>query len=288
MARHAIAEVAWEMFRPSTGSGGAAVYDYGCDNEQLLEQVADGGTLWLSTNRQKPQQQRRYSLAYKLVNCMRIAPEESIFSGKWKYVVRARDWRQSRHFGYNDATDTLHRLVFTSGEPMSAVPDMSHRLQDIPGLTEGDVTHLERLQHKIEYGRKVFISYSREDALLAEEIESELEKRDISVSRDVAFLQPGQEWEKAIRQELESTDCFLVMMSPASAASKHVRDEVRWAVAEYQAGGLVKSILPIVLFEECRKKFPELSKFERWTFPDPEHSREGFDRLATGIAPTPR
>jgi hypothetical protein len=62
MSRHAAATVKWEIFRPSKGTGGAAVYDYGCDQKQLLERVADGGTLWLITSTRKAKEPRRYHL----------------------------------------------------------------------------------------------------------------------------------------------------------------------------------------------------------------------------------
>ena len=247
MATQAAAMVKWEIFRPSKGTGGAAVYDYGSDQEKLHERVARGGTLWLITSTRKGEEPRRYHLAYKLVDCAIVRPEESIFSGKWKYVVRAQNWNRSRHFGYNDATDTLSRLRFTSGKPMSEVSNIGLRLLSIPELTPADITLLQRLEHKIVSGRAAFVSYSRADATLSAKIEYELGKRDVSVSRDVAFLKPGQDFAEAIQQEVEGTDCFIVLISPNAAKSHWVRREVNWALSEYEARGLVKSIIPAVL-----------------------------------------
>jgi hypothetical protein len=51
MTKHAAAMVKWDVFRPKGGTGGAAVYGYGSNQERLLQRVADGGTLWLMTNR---------------------------------------------------------------------------------------------------------------------------------------------------------------------------------------------------------------------------------------------
>ncbi len=283
MTKQAVAIVKWEIFRPGKGTGGAAVYDYGSDQKRLLARVADGGTLWLITSRRKAKETRRYHLAYKLVDCAEVPPEESIFSEKWKYVVRAQDWRQSRHFGYNDATETVRRLKFTSGKPMSEVSNVGLRLLSIPELTSGDVDLLNRLQHKIENGRTVFISYSHTDATMAAKIESELGKRDVSVSRDVAFLQPGQEWAEALRQEVAGTDCFLVLISLGAAGSTWVRREVEWAVSEYDKRGLVKSIIPVVLPKGGWEQFPELHRFERWEYPPVKRQAEAFSRLAKGI-----
>jgi len=284
MRNAAIAMVKWEVFRPTGGGGGAAVFDYGSDQKQLHVRAAEGGTLWLITSTRRGKDPRRYHLAYKLVDCTAIPREESIFSGQWKYVVRARNWTDSRHFGFNDATDTIRRLRFTAGKPMSAVSNLGLRLMTIPQLSAEDVVLLERLQHKLEEGRTVFISYSHEDVRFATEIEIELGKRDVSVSRDVAFLKPGQQWKEALRREVAATDCFVVLISPKSAESEWVRREVGWAIGEYEAGGLVKAVVPIVLRQGGWERFEELHHIQRWDYPESTHRTEMFDRLAQGIA----
>jgi hypothetical protein len=216
MKTQAVAFVKWEIFRPGKGTGGVAVYDFGSNKKELNKKVSDGGTLWLITSTRKKKESRKYHLAYKLVNCKSILPGESLFSGRWKYVVRAQDWNESRHFGYNDATDVIGRLEFNSGKAMAEVSNYGLRLLSIPELNNEDITLLERFQNKIENGRTVFLSYSRKDSKLAEVIESELEKRELSVSRDVTFLKPGQEWAEALRKEVSGTECFIVLISPYS------------------------------------------------------------------------
>jgi hypothetical protein len=283
MTKHAVAMVRWDIFRPGKGAYGAKVLDYGSDQERLVERVADGGTLWLITSRRRRNKLRRYHLAYKLVDCTRVDPFDSKFSGDWKYVVRAGDWRQSRHFGYNDATDTVRLLRFTTGRPMSDVVNIGLRLLSIPELTSGDVELLERLQHKIENGRSAFISYAHEDDELAAGIESELGQRDVSVSRDLTMLGPGQEWAEALQQEVTGTDCFAVLISPNAAASKWVRREVQWALNEYERGSLVTSIVPVVLPTGGWEQFPELHRFQRWEYPARETWDKAFAQLAAGI-----
>lgn len=283
MSRHAIAMVRWDVFRPGGGTGGAAVYDYGSNQERLLQRVADGGTLWLVTSRKANSRCVSYHLAYKLANCGEVDSQQSLFSGKWKFVVRSGDWGESRHFRYNEANDTLRQLHFTSGRPMLEVFNIGLRLLSIPELTASDVVLLERLQHKIENGRAIFISYSHSDSLIAAIFEDELLKRDISASRDVAFLQPGQEWEAALQREVTGTDCFMVLISSAAAESKFVRREVGWALAEYKARGLVKAIIPVVTESGAWDKFPELHCFQRWYYPASEVTSTDFDKLARGI-----
>jgi hypothetical protein len=284
--QHAAAMVAWKTFR-SGATGGAKAYDYGSNQRRLLDRVDGGGTLWLITSTRRARESRRYHLAYKLTDCAAIDPMTSLFSGRYAYVVRAGDRRVSHHFGFNDATSTLQRLRFTSGKPMAEVTNLGLRLLSIPGLTSGDVELLERLQHQIEHGRNVFLSYSHLDAAIAFTIETELGNRDVSVSRGYSILLPGQRWEEALRQEVASTDCFVVLVSPNSAAEgSFVRREVEWALAEYTSGGLVTTILPIVVPGGGWDAFPKLHPFHRWDYPMRTLRPEFFDRLADGIAAT--
>ena len=280
--------VKWEVFRPKTGLGapdslyGHAQY-YGSNQARLLERVSEGGTLWLITSRRKGRDQRTHHLAYKLTNCVAVEAHKP-----WKYVVRASGSAQSRHFGYNEATEQLKRLQFTSGRPMCETERIGLRLLSIPALTVEDVRVLEGLQHRIENGRAVFISYCRSDEPFASMLESELGVRDISTSRDVVLLKPGQEWEAALEQEVKCTDCFLVLVSPQAAESEWVRTEVKWAIREYDNSGLVKTILPVVLPSGGWEKFPELHRFQRWVYPVLNAQKEPFDKLAGGVVLTDR
>jgi hypothetical protein len=194
----------------------------------------------------------------------------------------------SQHFPSNNATDTLKRLQFTYGKSMKDSANYGMRLVSIPELTVQDVRLLENLELKIRNNRNVFISYSHKDMEFTNTLEDELSKCGVHVGRDVKFLMPGQEWDDAIRKELESTDCFLVLISPNSADSKEIRKEVNFALSEYNANGLVKSIVPVVLSEESWNEFPELHRFERWDYPVDDNSKQIFNRLAEGIILTAR
>jgi hypothetical protein len=128
-----------------------------------------------------------------------------------------------------------------------------------------------------------YLSATRSDCDTASLLEIELAKRDISSSRDIEFLHPGQDWEAALRQEAMGCDCFVVLVSPNSGESEWVKNEIRWALAEYDAHGLVKAIVPVVLPSGGWEKFPELHRFQHWQYPHPDVSKESFDRLANGI-----
>lgn len=282
MCLHAMAMVKWKIFRPS-GGGGVAVYDYGSDQKRLVDIVGKKGTLWLVTSRGHVKERRSYHLAYKLSECYQVPRENSIFSGKWKYVVRAGNRDNSTHFAYNDITDSIQRFQFTSGKPMSEAQNVGLRLLTIPELRASDIDLVERIEHKLLLGRTVFLSYSHRNRVIISRLESELEKRDVRAKRDTTLLLSGDKFEEALAKEVKSTDCFIVVISPASAKSEWVHREVNWALSELRLGGLVKRIIPLVIAGGGWNSFPQLHQFHRIDMPA-SAGAEFFNRMANDIA----
>jgi TIR domain len=274
----AVAFVRWTTFRPPDGGGGGASFDFGSNNQSLVKKVGSGGTLWLVTSTKRATS-RQYHLAYKLVDCMEVDSRKSVFSGTWKFVVRARDWKSSRHFPYNNSTEALRSLKFSSGTKMADSRNMGLRLLSIPGLTPDDSELLEGIQRKIEQDRTVFISYARKDSRIVDRIESVLADHGCAVRRDLSFIRPGDEWRTRLVEEVTAADVVLVIMSSNSAKSDWVRTEIKWALAEYRRGRLVKRILPIAIDGSASEMFPELHEFQRWTLQNEGGEIDNLDHL---------
>jgi hypothetical protein len=93
---------------------------------------------------------------------------------------------------------------------------------------------------------QVFISHSSRDRSFVEgEILPLLKRRGIATWYSEADIRTAEQWEKSIRQGLEGSDWFLVVMSSHSADSRWVKREVGWAMEER-----ADRIIP-VLIEEC-------------------------------------
>lgn len=287
MVTHAMAMVKWDVFRPGAGSElFTRSYYYACRQKRLVNLVGDGGTLWLVTSRRKRGEPRRYHLAYKLVDCVAAPPGEEKAEQFGPYMVRACDWDRSVHFPYNDATDTLLRLHFTSGQPLTDRSKIGLRLLSIPQLTEEDVALMEAFQQRILSERTVFLSYAHRDRRVAARLERELEARNVHVWRDETSLRAGEAWQAALARVARSSDCVLVLVSPAASASDWVRQEVAWATAELKAGGLVERIVPLLLPDGGWDDFPELHPFQRVDYPR-QPDTAFFDHLVTDIAVLP-
>lgn len=75
-------------------------------------------------------------------------------------------------------------------------------------------------------GSQVFISYSREDRDTAAKVAKALEALGWSVFFDVE-IRVGESWDERIEAELHAAKAVVVLWSPASAASRWVRNEAR-------------------------------------------------------------
>ena len=76
----------------------------------------------------------------------------------------------------------------------------------------------------------IFISFSRDDKAIAEQIIDALHRKDIPTWIDYSKLTPGTpDWEFAIRDAIDKSFAVVVLASPQSRASKYVRGELNLA-----------------------------------------------------------
>jgi uncharacterized membrane protein YeaQ/YmgE (transglycosylase-associated protein family) len=96
---------------------------------------------------------------------------------------------------------------------------------------------------------EIFISYSREDSEAALKLVRELKAAGIAAWIDQLEIVTGDLWDVAVEEALRQSPCLLVLLSPTSVASKHVMDEVSYALDKK------KTILPVVI-ERCEIPLP--------------------------------
>jgi hypothetical protein len=95
---------------------------------------------------------------------------------------------------------------------------------------------------------KTLISYSRKDSVFALKLAEELRQAGANVWLDQLDIAPGMPWDTAIQEALNTCPRLLVILSPDSVASRHVLDEVSYAL------GKGKTVIP-VLYRECEIPF---------------------------------
>jgi len=93
-----------------------------------------------------------------------------------------------------------------------------------------------------------FISYSREDSEFALKLAGDLKAGGAAVWLDQLDIAPGQRWARAVQDALNECPRMLVILSPASASSTNVDDEVSFALEEK------KTVIPVI-YRECKIPF---------------------------------
>ena len=101
---------------------------------------------------------------------------------------------------------------------------------------------------------QVFISYSRRDSETIESIVSQLEAEGIDVWLDREDIKPGQQWRKQIVEAIDTSEAFVLNLSPDSGASDNVLKELNLAEE-----ALEPFILPIMLKE---MKIPDTMRYQ--------------------------
>jgi TIR domain/Sel1 repeat len=89
-----------------------------------------------------------------------------------------------------------------------------------------------------------FISYSREDSEFALRLARDLKRASAQVWLDQLDIRPGQPWDNAIEDALLDAQEMLLILSPSSARSENVRNEISSALEQG------KIIVPI-LYRDC-------------------------------------
>src|SRR5580692_8514233 len=119
-----------------------------------------------------------------------------------------------------------------------------------------------------------FLSYARADGPAATRFADDLIARGVKVWVDQYDIRPSEHWDRAVEAAVRGCDGVIVVLSPRSAASPNVADEVSVAL---DAG---KRVIPI-LIEACT---PPL-RLTRMQFIDARHDYAGaLKRCLAAIA----
>ncbi len=118
----------------------------------------------------------------------------------------------------------------------------------------------------------VFLSYSRQDATVADRISSALAERGVQVWRDVDQIEPGSQWEQEIERGLVGADAIIFLASRNAVASRWMQFEIE---AFLKKGKLV---LPVVLDAEGPDALPGALRSVQWLDISKDYE-QALDRL---------
>jgi hypothetical protein len=84
---------------------------------------------------------------------------------------------------------------------------------------------------------RVFLSYARDDREPAQKIAAELRRAGFEVWDPELEILPGALWGEQSKQALESSDAFVVLISPEAIQSRTVSAEIGYALGERRFRG---------------------------------------------------
>ncbi len=90
-----------------------------------------------------------------------------------------------------------------------------------------------------KYG--VFISYSRQDEIVAKRVFNELNSNGVPAYRDLDRLQPGSSWAPALIEAIDGSEAVAILLSEASVTSPAVLKEVQYAIEKN------KALIPVLI-----------------------------------------
>jgi TIR domain len=93
---------------------------------------------------------------------------------------------------------------------------------------------------------KIYISYNHQDSVIASEISRRLLERGHDVFRAEESLTPGQDWESALSEALQSSEVFVSLLTENSINSQYVLTELGAARA-YQRTSKRMLVIPVLL-----------------------------------------
>ena len=88
---------------------------------------------------------------------------------------------------------------------------------------------------------KIFISYSRSDSVFVLKLEEDLAKAGIDIWLDQKKIAVGKLWDREIDKALKSSGILILVISPNSADSDNVANEVLFAINKG------KTVIPILI-----------------------------------------
>lgn len=118
---------------------------------------------------------------------------------------------------------------------------------------------------------KVYISYSRKDEALADNVVTSLEEAGIDAWYGKREIMPGENWGAKIAQGLKESDAMVVLLTPNSVNSDSVHMDIEFALSGNPFSG---RLIPVIVGDsaEFSSEIPWILKRLK-TVKLPEHGR---------------
>lgn len=249
-SRHELAIARWEDNREQWLKGD--LFGITSNKPDLQQMIGEGGTHWIVVSRRSTQDNRLYSLSFRLDNCRKkMFSEESKF-GRYGVVG---DPENSTLFVVNDSMLLLLSLRFDPYRPIKRPNVVGQSIQTPRCLNENDIGLLENYIFTVDRW-SVFLSYKHSDIKIAKRIAENLRKSGINIFRNQEALKGGQKWWPVVTGAIERSRKFILLIGESTHNSVHVHKELKHALKNNI------QIIPVLIggdWNRWTKLYPELT-----------------------------
>ena len=131
---------------------------------------------------------------------------------------------------------------------------------------------------------QVFISHSDSDSPLAARVSEALRKTGLNVWDPNVNLLPGDNWAAQVGRALEESDAMVVLFTPASISSPHVKAEVAYALG---SKSYTNRLIPVAVGDRKqlqKGEIPWIVRQLRWVdLPNPESGDPEVEPIADAL-----
>ena len=131
---------------------------------------------------------------------------------------------------------------------------------------------------------QVFVSYSHSDSPLAARVSEALRKTGLKVWDPEVNLLPGDNWAALVGRALEESDAMVVLLTPNSISSPHVKAEMVYALGSKSYSN---RLIPVAVGgrEQLPKgEIPWIVRQLRWVdLPNPESGDPEVKQIADAL-----
>jgi len=127
---------------------------------------------------------------------------------------------------------------------------------------------------------QVFISYAAADEVLARKLAETLRKSGLDVWDGTEIL-PGENWAAKVAEALQNSQAMVVLLTPNSLRSSHVRHEISYALGDEHYDRRLIPVLAAPPDELPREEIPWiLNNFQMVSLLEHQQDEEGFKKVA--------
>ncbi len=130
---------------------------------------------------------------------------------------------------------------------------------------------------------QVFISHATADEMLVQKLSEALRKLGLDVWDGTEIL-PGENWATKVGEALQESQAMVVLLTPNSLHSSHVRHEISYALG---AENYDRRLIPVLAAPSDQLPKDEipwiLNNFQMVSLLKHEQNEEGFKRVAQAV-----